>query len=148
MPAATGSPSALPRMPRPGTAANVAGRDRLDAALGGRIDDGARQPMLGMALQPGGPGEHLVLAAPSVSMPTRRDAPEVSVPVLSKASSRVRARASSAAGSRTRQPQRASRPMPSEVASGAARPTAQGQATTSTASPTSSARSNGSDCAQ
>ena len=26
----------------------------------GRRDDGARQPVLGMALQPGGPGQHLV----------------------------------------------------------------------------------------
>ena len=49
-------------------------------------------------------------------MPTTRARPDVSVPVLSKASNRARASASSAPGSRTRQPCRASRPMPSEVA--------------------------------
>ena len=55
-----------------GHRADIACRHRLEAALRGRIDDGARQPMLGMALQSGRPCEHLVASAPSLSMPTRR----------------------------------------------------------------------------
>ena len=63
-PAATGSPSTLPRMPRPGTArtSRVATGSIPRAAAASTI--AARQPVLGMALQPGCPCEHLVALRP------------------------------------------------------------------------------------
>ena len=67
----------------------------------------------------------------------------MSVPVLSKATTRTPASASTIWPPRTRQPRRASRPIPSEVARAPARPSPQGQATTRTARPASSAWSSG-----
>ena len=143
LPAAIGWPSALPRMPRPGTARTSVVTTGSSPRAAAATVTARASPCSEWRSSPAPRASTSSVPAPSHSMPTMRDLPEVSVPVLSKASNRVRARASRVAGSRTRQPQRANRPMPSEVASGAARPTAHGQATTSTASPTSSARSNG-----
>ena len=65
LPAATGSPPASPRMPRPGTARTSPVGDRLEAALRRpRRRSPRASAMLGMALQPGRAGEHLVARRP------------------------------------------------------------------------------------
>ena len=122
-------------MPRPGTARTSRAGTNSKPRVGCGCNDGAAQAMFGMALQPGGQRQHF---AGRDAVGLDRDdlrPPNVSVPVLSKAITRTRANSSSAPASRTRQPWRANRPMPSDVASGAARPTAHGQATTRTESP-------------
>ena len=64
LPAATGSPPARPWMPRPGTA-RTSSRRRPRRGRAPRPRRRRRRPaVLRMALQPGGPGEDLVLAGP------------------------------------------------------------------------------------
>ena len=98
--------------------ATLARRRRRDAALGGRGRDRPRQRMLRMPLEPGGARKHLVRRrAVASSMPTRRGLPAVERAGLVEGDQRARrASVSSTPPPRTRQPRRASRPMPSEVA--------------------------------
>ena len=80
-----------------GHGANIAGHDRLEAPRRGRHGDGARQAHARNGAPVRRPGQAPRRSpTPSLSMPTTRGLPEVSVPVLSKASNRVRARASRA----------------------------------------------------
>ena len=70
---------------------------------------------------------------PDGRMATSVGLPTVRVPVLSSATTRTRCAASSASASLTRMPARAATPVPAMMAVGVARPRAQGQEITSTA---------------
>ena len=80
----------------------------------------------------------IAVAARSASASTGR--PSVSVPVLSKATTRTSRSASSASTSWIRMPWRAATPVPTMIAVGVARPSAHGQAMTSTATACSTRR--------
>ena len=96
-----------------------------------RLDDGARQRMLGPRLQRGGDAQQLFVV-PASDTPETAGSPRVSVPVLSSTSVSSCFAASSAAALRIRMPARAARPTPTISAVGVARPSAHGQAMTST----------------
>ena len=125
--------------PRPGsvrrsiaaTAARFAAAMRAPAP---RIEHRARQQMLAARLQGGSPAEHLGPGRRGRgSIRSSRGRPAVSVPVLSKATTSIACARSSASASRMRMPRRAAAPLPAMMAVGVARPSAQGQAMTSTA---------------
>ena len=80
------------------------------------------------------------------SIRVRRGWPSVSVPVLSKATVSTRCAISSASASLMRMPCRAATPVPAMMAAGVARPSAQGQAITSTATACSRASSTAAPC--
>ena len=77
---------------------------------------------------------------PAVVTSTRVISPVVTVPVLSSTTASMRRVSSSTSAPLIRMPRRAPRPVPTSSAVGVARPSAQGQAMTSTAMATSSAR--------
>jgi hypothetical protein len=90
--------------------------------------------VLAAGLQRGGLAQQALSSSPSAaSAATRRGRPSVSVPVLSKATTSMRCASSSASASLIRMPWRAATPVPAMMAVGVARPSAQGQAMTSTA---------------
>ena len=78
-------------------------------------------------------GVALVAAAGDRMQRHQPGRPSVSVPVLSKATTRTACASSSASASLIRMPWRAATPVPTMIAVGVARPSAQGQAITSTA---------------
>ena len=120
------------------------GRGSLRAA-GGRggsaAADGLGQRVLAAGLQGGGQAQQFRRrSTPSAgTRSVRSGRPLVSVPVLSKATRVTSWARSSAAASRMRMPRRAAAPVPTMIAAGVARPSAQGQAMTRTATAFSTA---------
>ena len=89
--------------------------------------------MLGDLVERGGQAQQLVALAGQGLYLGRSGVPAVRVPVLSNSSTRPAARRSSAPPLLTTIPRRAAREMPATIATGAARMSGHGVATTSTA---------------
>jgi hypothetical protein len=125
--------STVPSMPRPGHGPHIRARTAPPAPL--RRQHGPRQRVFAAGLQRAGQRQQRSRRRrqPAGGKADHRGWPSVSVPVLSKATTCTCAHQSPApAASRTRMPRRAARPVPTISVAGVARPSAQGQAMTST----------------
>ncbi len=133
LPSARVRPSTSPRMPRPGSAwlAASAGRwmSRSPAASSTARASGCSLPCCRAPAR----RSSSFSSMPAAARWTTRGWPEVRVPVLSNATTETRCASSSASASLIRMPWRAATPVPAMIAAGVARPRAQGQAITSTA---------------
>ena len=132
-------PSTSAGHPDPGSDRNV--RWPSAAEVRAAAGDGHGDGMLALGLDRRGQRQHLVLRCagrarpPAVTSAWR----SVRVPVLSKTTPSTLARRSRTSPLRTKMPSAAARPHPTIMATGAARPMAHGQATSSTARPLSTA---------
>ena len=133
LPSARVCPSTMALTPRPGRArTSVAGAAAMPSAAARACTARARGCSLPAwteaarrsSVDRSVPGAGRAAATPGL--------PSVSVPVLSKATVRMRCATSSASASRIRMPAWAATPVPAMMAAGVARPRAQGQAITRT----------------
>ena len=145
LPSRSARPSTVPETPRPGSARRSAAAVTVSSAeacaraasftaraSGCSLPDcsAAARRSASRSLRPG-----------AAARPVSEGLPAVSVPVLSKATTRTACATSSACASLIRMPWRAAAPVPTMIAAGVARPSAQGQAITSTATARSRAAS-------
>ncbi|MDT4842085.1 hypothetical protein FQZ97_759720 [compost metagenome] len=144
LPSASGAPFTVPRVPRPETACTSCAastttvRPRVAATSSTARASGCALCACS-ALAACSTASSSTPAAASITR--SRGWPTVSVPVLSKATVSTRCAISSACASLIRMPCCAATPVPAMMAVGVARPSAQGQAITSTATACSSASS-------
>ena len=145
-------PATLPSVPRPATACMSSsackGRPRSLAAFTTARASGCSLPLCKLAAALNCAASCASSCAASFASPastkaTSRGWPMVSVPVLSKATVSARCASSSACASLIKMPSLAATPVPAMMAAGVARPSAQGQAITSTATARISATSSG-----
>ena len=131
--------------PAPGHLLDVLGQRELQPAFPGGANDGGGQHVGRHLVERGGQPQYLVGGVTAaVMMSATVGRPTVSVPVLSNSSTRQRASCSSTAPPLTITPRRAVRDRPETRATGTARISGQGVATTSTAT----ARDSSPDTAQ
>ena len=134
-PSLTTRPPTVPAMPWPGYLGHGLGQDQRAAALGRRPHDGGRQDVPGHLVQRGRQAQDLLrpAAVPAETTAVTAGCPTVSVPVLSSTSVVHRARRSSTPPLFTTTPRRAAADSPETRATGAARISGHGVATTRTA---------------
>ena len=134
LPRSSGRSPTRPCVPRPGTASTSRGasssRPRARAASITARASGCSLPPCRLAASASAASASTSGAGENASS---RGRPRVRVPVLSKATVRTRWAISSASASLIRMPNFAATPVPAMIAVGVARPSAQGQAITSTA---------------
>ena len=142
LPMTTRVPSTVPVTPCPGRLRTPLAAGRSSPARRGVVDDGPASGCSLPAWTAAASGDQLGPLRPRRERVGDHSAgPCVSVPVLSKTTVSTRCARSSASTSRIRMPARAPAPVPATSAVGVARPSAQGQAMTSTETAATSAGS-------